>query len=121
MKKVMSILTLFTSASTLICCAIPALLVSLGLGASLASLLGRYPELIWFSERKSWVFAFGGVMLASAVLARVGGQATACPTDPALRDACKDTRKLSGAVLGASVIIYLTGGFFAYVAPRLFG
>ncbi|OKH49132.1 hypothetical protein NIES30_08190 [Phormidium tenue NIES-30] len=122
MKKILSFLTLFTSASTLICCALPALLVSLGFGASLASFLGQYPEFIWFSEQKSWVFAFGGVVLVTAIiLARVSARTTDCPTDPALRDACKNTRTVSGIVLGVSTIIYIAGGFFAYVAPKLLG
>lgn len=120
MKKIMSFLTLFTSASTLICCAIPALLVSLGFGASLASFLGQYPEFIWFSEHKNWVFAFGAVMLVTAIiLSRVNARTTTCPTDPALRDACKNTRTASKIVLGISAVIYITGGFFAYVAPKL--
>ena len=56
-------LTLFTSMGTLICCALPALLVSFGLGAVLAGLASQWPSLIWISEHKIQVFIFAGVML----------------------------------------------------------
>jgi hypothetical protein len=41
-----SLLSLFASSSTLICCAIPALLVSLGAGAALASLVAVFPQIV---------------------------------------------------------------------------
>ena len=121
MKKLLSFFTLFSSASTLICCAIPALLVSLSLGASLASLLGQFPQLIWVSEHKAGVFLFAGIMLTLAVLSRSQAQRLSCPVDERLGEACREARSLSRIVLPISVAMYLTGLFFSYVAPRLFG
>jgi hypothetical protein len=43
-----------------------------------------------------------------------------CPLDPKLRDACLNGRKLSKVVYYVSLIFYLTGAFFALLAPRLF-
>ena len=40
--------SLFTSFSTLICCALPALLVSIGAGATLAGIISNFPQLIFF-------------------------------------------------------------------------
>lgn len=57
-------LTLFSSTGTLLCCALPALLVSLGLGAVIAGLANNIPGLIWISEHKINVFIFAGTMLA---------------------------------------------------------
>ena len=50
--KHLSLLTLFTSGGTLICCALPALLVSLGAGAVMASVVSSVPQIVWFSEHK---------------------------------------------------------------------
>ena len=42
--------TLATGASTLLCCALPALLVALGAGAVLATAVSVFPQLVWVSE-----------------------------------------------------------------------
>lgn len=52
--------TLATSASTLLCCALPALLVALGAGAVLASRVSVFPQLVWVSEHKIEVFVLAG-------------------------------------------------------------
>ena len=54
----LSVLTLFTSFSTLICCALPSLLVVLGLGAVVAGVVSDFPILITLSKNKNWLFAF---------------------------------------------------------------
>ena len=41
-----SFLSLITSGSTLICCALPALLVSIVAGAALAGLVGTFPQIV---------------------------------------------------------------------------
>lgn len=56
-------LTLFASAGTLVCCALPIILVTLGLGATVAALTSSFPILIKLSQHKEWVFAFSGAML----------------------------------------------------------
>ena len=117
LKRLLPYVTLFSSFSTLICCALPALLVTLGLGASLASFLGSYPELIWFSENKALVFGFGGLMLLLTGVSRWHQKSLACPTDPELRVACEKTRGVAGGVFYGSLTLYAVGGLFAFVAP----
>ena len=51
-----NIISLFTSGSTLICCALPASLVAIGSAATLTSLVSNFPQLIWISEHKLMVF-----------------------------------------------------------------
>jgi hypothetical protein len=46
---------------------------------------------------------------------------TPCPADPALAAACMCTRKMSLRVYFLSLAMFLTGGFFAFVAPLLIG
>ena len=114
-----SLLSLFASSSTLICCALPALLVALGAGAALSTLVSAVPQLVWVSENKEAVFVFAGLMLSASGVLQWRNRHAPCPTDPALRDACLRTRKWSVRVYGVSVLLYLVGGWFAFVAPWL--
>jgi len=45
-NAIVQTLTLFGSLGTLLCCALPALLVSLGAGAVMASLVTNVPQLV---------------------------------------------------------------------------
>lgn len=120
MKRFLSFLTLFSSASTLICCAIPALLVSLGMGAALVGIIGSFPQLVWFSENKVIVFSFGALMLLAGGIMQWKTRNESCPVDPVLREACKTTRDWSKIVYFISLILYLIGAFFAFLAPYFF-
>lgn len=116
MKKAMNYLTLFTSVSTLLCCAIPALLVALGLGASLAGAVSSFPQLAWISEYKIYVFATGAIFLLIGGL-QMYSTPLECPIDK--KDACEDVKKSSKFIYWISVIIYLIGLSFAYILPNL--
>ena len=114
-----SVASLFATSSTLVCCAIPAVLVALGAGAALSSLVAVFPQVVWLSEHKEGLFAFAGVMMAASGVLQWRNRTAPCPTDPALRDACLRTRKVSRVVYGVSVAFYLVGGWFAFVQPWL--
>ncbi len=114
-----SVLTLFASSSTLICCAIPALLVALGAGATLSTFISIFPKIVWVSEHKSEVFIFAGVMLTISGYMQWRVRSAPCPIDPVLRDACMRTRKASLTVYLISLLVYLIGGWFAFVQPLL--
>lgn len=114
-----SVLSLFASSSTLICCALPALLVALGAGAALSGLVGAFPQIVWLSEHKIGLFVFAGLMLAASGALQWIHRNAPCPIDPKLRDACLRTRKFSLRVYWVSVGIYLVGGFFAFVLPLM--
>jgi hypothetical protein len=114
-----SIASLFATSGTLVCCAIPALLVALGAGAALSSLVSVFPQVVWLSEHKDVIFAFAGFMMVGSGVLQWQNRHAPCPTDPALRDACLRTRKVSFSVYFVSVIFYLIGGWFAFVQPWL--
>jgi hypothetical protein len=118
----LSWLSVFTSGSTLVCCALPALMVSIGAGAALAGLVSAVPQLVWLSEHKAEVFGGAGVMLAAAgVMQWRARQALACPTDPELAASCETTKDISFIVWWISVAMLAVGAFFAFVAPLLLG
>lgn len=116
-SRLASLLSLLTSGGTLVCCALPALLVAVGAGAALSSLVSAVPQLVWLSEHKERVFAAAAVMLAVAGVLQWRARSLPCPVDPALAAACTRTRKSTLQVYALSLVIFLTGGFFAFVAP----
>ena len=114
-----SVATLFATSSTLVCCALPAVLVALGAGAALSSLVSVFPPVVWLSEHKEGLFVFAGLAMAASGRLQWRNRTAPCPVDPALRDACLRTRKISLRVYAASVAFYLIGGWFAFVQPWL--
>jgi hypothetical protein len=115
-----SLLALFTSSGTLICCALPALLVAVGAGAALSSLIATVPQLVWFSEHKTAVFVAATIMLAASGVLQWRARLLPCPADPALAQACQQMRRNSLRVYCLSVGIFSVGGFFAFIAPLIF-
>jgi hypothetical protein len=114
-----SAVSLLASSGTLVCCAIPAVLVALGAGAALSSLVSAFPQLVWLSERKEELFTFAGVMMIASGWLQWRNRTAPCPVDPRLRDACVRTRKASLRIYAASVAFYLIGSWFAFVQPWL--
>lgn len=114
-----NILSLFTSGSTLICCALPATLVAIGSAATLTSLVSNFPQLIWISEHKPLVFGLAGAMLIIAGYLQWQARNAACPADPQLAAVCTKTRHHALIIYWLSVGIFGIGAFFAFVAPLL--
>lgn len=114
-----SLASLFLSSSTLVCCALPALLVALGAGAALSSLVSVFPQIVWLSEHKEALFIAAGVMMAVAGWLQWRGRMAPCPVEPSLRAACLRTRRVSARLYWLSLGIYLVGGWFAFVQPLL--
>lgn len=111
-------LTLFATTGTLICCALPIALVTLGMGATVASLTSNFPFLITLSLHKAWIFAGSGLMLTlSAWLLYRPGRA--CPADPVLAALCERVFRWNKRVYWTSVVIWGIGFFAAYLALPL--
>jgi hypothetical protein len=115
----LSWLSIFTSAGTLVCCALPAAFVALGAGATLAGLVGAVPQLVWISENETAVFGVAAVMLAAAGLLQYRARFAPCPADPRLAAECRRARRVSRRVYTVSLVIFAIGAFFAFVAPVL--
>lgn len=112
-------LALFAGTSTLVCCALPALLVTLGAGAALASLVSVFPQIVWLSENSAWIFSGGALMLALGGAAQWQQRHAPCPLDPALRQACMTQRRRSARIYAVSVLLFVVGAWFAFVQPWL--
>lgn len=112
-------LSLFASTSTLLCCALPALLVTLGLGASLAGFVSAAPWLVALSKYKAWLFAGSGLLLAGAGWLTWRARRLPCPVDPAAARACLRLRAVSAWMMGISAALWAVGFFFAFLAADL--
>jgi hypothetical protein len=110
---------LLLSGSTLICCALPALLVALGAGAALAGLVSAVPQLVWLSAHKAWVFGGAGAALAVAGWVQWRARSLPCPADPRLARACVRTRRFAAVTYFAALAIFLVGAAFAFLLPLL--
>jgi drug/metabolite transporter superfamily protein YnfA len=108
---------LFTSFGTLICCALPSMLVLLGFGAGLASFLGQYPQLIWLSENKEWVFGVSFSMLGLSYFAQKYGEQQSCPIEQ--REDCQSAKGWGRLLWFITLGINFIGAFYAFILPRL--
>ena len=116
-SAMLSYFSLFTSLSTLLCCALPSLLVLFGLGASVASMLAFTPWLVVLSRHKVWTFSISGTLIGLSFgnmyyfvprLKRSDG----CDVDGP--SACRDASRVSKVLLWVSAGVYAVGFFVAY-------
>lgn len=119
-SQFISTVSLFTSTGTLICCALPALLVTLGAGATLAGLVSTVPWLVALSKYKVITFSVAGIMLLIAGFLKYKARLAPCPSNKELAAACGRMRKVSTFIYGFSVLIYFIGFFFAFIAVHIF-
>ena len=110
---------LFASLSTLLCCALPALLVTLGAGAVMAGLAANVPGLVWLTANKVPLFIGAGVLLAAAGAMKWLMRNAPCPIDPAQARMCMKMRRAGTIILVIAAVAYVIGGFFAFFAADL--
>lgn len=114
--KLTHTVTVFSSFSTLLCCALPALFVALGAGSVMAGLVSAVPQLVIVSRHKPTVFIFAGSMLSLSAFMQWRNRRAACPIEPVAAKACMRLRKVSAIVFGISLTAYLAGIFFTFFA-----
>lgn len=119
-QTILPTLSLFASTGTLLCCALPALLVTLGMGAALAGFVSAVPWITAITDYKLAIFIGAGFMLGLSSVMQWRGRYAPCPADPAKAKACMRLRKISAIITGLSIVIYLIGFFFAFWAADIF-
>lgn len=113
------VLALFGSTATLVCCALPALFVALGMGAVVAGLVSAVPQITWLSENKLLVFGGSGALIALAAWLHWRARNAPCPAEPAAARACRRLRAASAVILAIAAIAWCVGAFFAFFAAQL--
>ena len=119
-NKLITFFSLFGSVSTLLCCALPVTLVSLGMGATFASLTSSIPGVLWLVGHKDTLFVLTGVMLIVSYFLMKHGEKQACPIDPNQAEVCQESKGLSNKMFWVSVVTYFIGLLFSYVIPKVF-
>lgn len=116
-SSMLSYFSLFTSLGTLLCCALPSLLVLAGLGASVASTLSSLPWLVTLSRHKQWTFGVSGLLIALSFLNMyyISPRFKAKSCAPDNPSACEAASKFSKVLLWVSAAIYIVGFFSAYL------
>jgi mercuric ion transport protein len=110
--------SLFSSFSTLICCALPSVLVLLGMGTAVASVLSAAPWLVSLSRHKIWTFSIAAVLIAMSfamtyLIAPRLQEGEVCDADDPTT--CGEVSKISRIILWGSAIIWSCGFFVAYL------
>lgn len=117
--KTWSWLLLFTTSGTLLCCALPITLVSLGLGAVVASMASTAPWLITLSQYKIWMFLLSAILIALSAWA-VYRPGRVCPADPELAKACAKADRWNRRFIMIATAMWLLGFITAYGLPLLY-
>ena len=112
-----SIASLFTSISTLLCCALPSLLVAIGMGAVVAGIVSEFPALIALSKYKEWTFLGAGLLIGFNFWVFYGRKKKqVCEIDEYGNEtACDTAARWSKIILWISFGLYTLGLFSAYL------
>lgn len=114
-----SILSLFSSLSTLLCCALPALLVALGLGAVMAGLVSDLPFLVSISRYKGGIFSIATLLIGFNfwLIYRKQTQDISCEImEDGKETACETASRWSKVLLWISAGLLIIAFFMAYLA-----
>lgn len=106
---------LVASTTTLVCCVLPALLVSLGAGAAVVGLVTAVPQLVWLSEHKALVFGGAALIVMMSGIALWRARTLPCPAEPELARSCMRLRRLSAVVFAVAVAFLVLGSGFAFL------
>lgn len=115
----LSFVALLASGGTLVCCVLPAVMVTLGAGAALAGLVSAVPALVWLSAHKAGVFGVAATMLAVSGLVLWRARRLPCPADPSLARHCARLRRASVVQWFLALGCTALGALFAFVLPWL--
>jgi mercuric ion transport protein len=105
---------------TIVCCALPITLVTLGLGSVVASLVATAPWLVALSQHKAWVFLFAGLLLFANHRALYDPNGRACAPG-GLCDPRRPTGRWLRRVFWGSVGIYAVAFFAAFLLVPVTG
>ncbi len=112
-------LALFASTGTLVCCALPIILVTLGFGSVVAAMTSSLPFLITLSQHKIVVFILSAVLLSVAGWMLYGRTAAHCPTDPQLAQRCAQAHHWNRRIWGLGLALWSLGFFAAFLSLPL--
>ena len=114
-----NLISLFASSSTLICCALPAVFIVVGAGATFASIISIFPFLVVISKYKVSITLVSLLILVFAGYINYRTYYLPCPADPELGRICLQTRKRSRSIYYFSVTLFTFATIFTYLIPNI--
>ena len=111
-QTILPSLSLFTSFGTLVCCALPVLMVKLGMGAALAGLIGAAPWITVISDYKLTIFVVAGVLLLIAAFMVWYTRNAPCPVDSA--KAMRSRMRYPAALYWVPRYNYIVSSFYFF-------
>ncbi len=118
-KKLITFFSLFGSLSTLLCCALPVTLVTIGMGATFASLTATFPQIIWITQNKGSLFLITGTLLLASYILMKRSEKVSCPIDVDQREVCQNSKSASHKLFWFTLIVYGLGLLFSYIIPKV--
>lgn len=119
-KDLVTMASLFTSFSTLLCCALPALLVTMGLGAVVAGVFSNIPGLGLIVRYHDLIFVIAGLLLAlNGWLVLRPSRGEVCAPSQKGETACETAHRWNVWVFWLSVALFVIGVTVTYLAPAL--
>jgi len=109
---------LLASSATLVCCVLPAVMVSLGAGAAVVGLITTFPQLIWLSEHKAAVLGIATALLVISGLLLAWARRLPCPLDSDLGRKCMRLRRSGARLYVVSAGLLILSSVVAFVLPR---
>ena len=114
-----NLISLFASSSTLIWCALPAVFIVIGAGATFASIISIFPFVVVISKYKVSITLVSLLILVFAGYINYRTYYLPCPADPELGRICLQTRKLSRSIYYFSVILCTFATIFTDLIPNI--
>jgi mercuric ion transport protein len=113
-ESILPFFGLFTSLATIMCCALPIILVTLGMGVVFANLTANFPFITWLAMKSLYLF------IVAIFLLLAGGyfiflRPQTCPADKKLAQICNKTKKFNKITWWLSVVILVISFFFKYI------
>lgn len=120
-KDLVSIASLFSSFSTLLCCALPSLLVAIGLGSVVAGIFSGLPGLQAVVKHHNILFVTAGIVLAlnGWLLFRKKSGEVCLPAEAGKETACETAHRWNFWIFWASVALFAIGVTVTYVFPAI--
>ena len=111
-KSYLRWLVLLVTSGTLLFCALPILLVSLGFGALVASMNYNIPGLLFLSEHELWTLGLSSLLLLFLAWV-IWRPNQVCPAAPELAAYCLKAKHWNQRIFWLSVSIWTAGFFFS--------
>lgn len=113
MRLINNLVLLISNGGVMLCCVLPAILVSLGLGSSLATFLSEYPIFIKITSYKDYIFLFVFFILSFNGYILYKNNKKVCEINN-LNKECIEVKRVSKLLYFISIFIFLISLYLSY-------